>query len=111
MSTTNTKTTRRPRKAAATDPTPARAGTRKAAVPEPAAIIRAKSTVSKDGEITCRVCHRTMAVTKFPTTKNPAGEVVRVDRCRACRDAAAADRKATKTAPVRKARGRKAPTA
>ncbi len=85
-----------PRKAAAAK-APAKAPAKAAAAPSPA---RAASTVSKDGEMTCGVCERTLPVTKFPTTKNAAGEIVRHGRCRECRDGVTPEGKAAIKARV-----------
>jgi hypothetical protein len=97
MTHTPTPTTTPARKRAAKS-APAKAAAKKAAAPEAAAAPVAKatkavSTVSKEGEMSCRVCGQTRPLTKFPTTKNAKGDVVRVDRCRSCRDAATAARK------------------
>jgi hypothetical protein len=116
--TTPTTTTRRPRKTAATKTTPAK-GTRKAAAKPTAAEIdgtampsatsnRARTTAATEGEMTCRVCAKTLPVTRFPT-KAPAkdGTVHRDDRCRACRDQATAARKAAKGPAPRKRAAKK----
>jgi hypothetical protein len=48
---------------------------------------RGYSTVSKDGKATCRLCQRSLEITKFPTKPaNDKGEIARADRCRECRD-------------------------
>lgn len=109
--TTHTPTTTPAADEAAPTPKPARkraAAKKAAAAPAPAPVApvaKAASTVSKEGEMTCRLCERTLAVTKFPTSRTSAGDVVRVDRCRECRDGVTPEGKAArKAAAARKAK-------
>jgi hypothetical protein len=72
-----------------------------AAAEEPQAL---RTPAPKEGEQTCRVCERSLPLTKFPT--KAAGEdgiVSRDDRCRECRDKARDERKAAKAKEEAKA--------
>lgn len=63
---------------------------------------KAKSTISKDGTITCTgTCGETLPETKFPTMRNAEGEYVRRDECRACQ---ASRRAATRDAKAKAAK-------
>lgn len=63
---------------------------------------KGKSTISKDGTITCTgTCGESLPETKFPTMRNAEGEYVRRDECRSCQ---ASRRAATRDAKTKGAK-------
>ena len=68
-----------------------------------------RTLAATEGTMVCRSCSEEKALTSFPTkAPNKAGEVLRDDRCRACRSTEREAAKAAKAAPAKKATGRKA---
>jgi len=60
-----------------------------------------RTLAATEGEQACRVCQESKPLTSFPTkAANKAGEILRDDRCRACRAIERDAKKAAKAAPA-----------